>query len=259
VAEQEFTGRRVLITGASKGLGKAAAIAFEKRGARLALVARSDEKLQELKHSFIEQDKHCFFNLDLLISENIVKLTNSISKQWVGVDVILHCIGGSLGVNDTLVDWEEFSKCFKGNIGIASEINRYLVPHMKEQGYGNIIHVSSIAGAEARASVPYNTAKASISGYVRSLGKELAEDSIVVSGILPGVFYGDDNAMFRYEYYRPEEYREFVKTLPQGRMPQAEEYVPILFLLANPESKIMSGSLISLDGAQGQAFFNFSS
>ena len=102
MAEQEFTGRRVLITGASKGLGKAAAIAFEKRGARLALVARSDEKLQELKHSFIEQDKHCFFNLDLLISENIVKLTNSISKQWVGVDVILHCIGGSLGVDEEI-------------------------------------------------------------------------------------------------------------------------------------------------------------
>ena len=256
--EQTFIGRRVLITGASKGLGKAAAIAFESSGARLALVARSDEKLQELKDSFIDQDKHLFYDLDLLLSENILEMTNDISKQWDGIDVILHCVGGSLGVNETLVDWEEFSKSLKGNIGIASQINRHLVPHMKTQGYGNIIHVSSIAGSEARGSVPYNTSKAAISGYVRSLGNELAEDGIIVSGILPGVFYGDDNAMFRYEFYKPEEYREFVRTLPQGRMPQADEYVPILFLLADREATIMSGSVISIDGAQGQAFFNFS-
>ena len=64
--------------------------------------------------------------------------------------------------------------------------------------------------------------------------------------------------MFRYEYYKPEEYLEFVKSLPQGRMPQADEYVPMLILLANPESKIMSGCLISMDGAQGQAYYNYS-
>jgi len=64
--------------------------------------------------------------------------------------------------------------------------------------------------------------------------------------------------MFRYEYYKPEEYQEFVKSLPQGRMPMATEYVPMLFLLSSPESKIMSGSLISMDGAQGKAYYNYS-
>ena len=129
---------------------------------------------------------------------------------------------------------------------------------MKEQGSGNIIHVGSVVSSEARASVPYNTSKAALSGYVRSLGKELVEDGIIVAGILPGAFYGDDNAMFRYEYYKLEEYREFVKSLPQGRMPIADEYIPMLFLLSNQELKIMSGSLISMDGGQGQAYYNFS-
>ena len=257
--EQNFQDKRVLITGASKGLGKAAANAFEQKGARLALVARSDDKLAALKKSFGDPSKHLIFNLDLLDSTNIKKLTSDVIKKWDGVDVILHCIGGSMGVNETLVDWEDFVKCLKGNIGIASEINRYLVPGMREQSFGSIIHVGSIVSSEARASVPYNAGKAALSGYVRSLGKELAEHGIIVSGILPGAFYGDDNAMFRYEYYKPEEYQEFVKSLPQGRMPIADEYVPILFLLANPESKIMSGSLISMDGAQGQAYYNYSS
>ena len=257
--EQNFKDKRMLITGASKGLGKAAAIAFEQEGARLALAARSDDKLDALKRSFDEQDKHLVFNLDLLDSKNIERLTTSIIEKWGGVDIILHCIGGSLGVNDTLVEWEDFTRCLKANIGIASEINRYLVPGMKVQSSGSIIHVGSIVSFEAGASVPYSTAKAALSGYVRSLGKDLAEHSIIVAGILPGAFYGDDNAMFRFEYYKPEEYQEFVKSLPQGRMPIADEYVPMLFLLANPDSKIMGGSLITMDGAQGKAYYNYSS
>ena len=256
--EQNFKDKRVHITGASKGLGKAAAIAFEQEGARLALAARSDDKLETLNNSFGEPNNHLVYNLDLLDSKNIERLTTSIIEKWGGVDIILHCIGGSLGVNDTLEVWENFVRCLKGNIGTASEINRYFVPGMKKQGTGNIIHVGSIVSAEARASVPYNTAKAALSGYVRSLGKELAEHGIIVAGILPGAFYGDDNSMFRYEYYKQEEYQEFVKSLPQERMPNAEEFVPMLFLLSNPESKIMGGSLITMDGAQGKSYYNFS-
>jgi len=254
----KFLDKRILITGASKGLGKAAAIAFEKEGARLSLAARSEEKLEELKNSFDDSGKHLFFKLDLLDSVNIKKLTNDILNQWGGVDVILHCIGGSFGFNESLINWQDFSKSLKGNIGISSEINRLLVPSMKEQGVGNIIHVSSHNAFEAKASIPYNTAKAALSGYIRSLGNELSGNGIIVSGILPGAFYGDDNAMFRYEFYKPKEYQEFVKSLPQQRMPAAGEYVPMLFLLANPESKIMSGSLITMDSGQSQAFYNYS-
>ena len=253
-----FKDKKVLITGASKGLGKAAAISFEGEGAQLALAARSDDKLVELKNSFSIPEKHLAFNLDLLDSSNIEKMSNDISKKWGNIDIILHCIGGSLGINDTLVEWDDFAKCLKGNIGIASEINKLFVPGMKKQGFGNIIHVGSIVGSEAEASVPYNSAKAALSGYVRSMGNELLEQGIIVSGILPGAFYGDGNSMFRYEYYKPEEYQEFVKSLPQGRMPTADEYIPMIFLLSSSESKIMSGSLINMDGAQGKAYYNFS-
>lgn len=254
-----FLDKRILITGASKGLGKAAAIAFEKEGSRLALAARSEEKLEMLKNTFDNPGKHLIFNLDLLDTTNIKKLANDILKKWGGVDVILHCIGGSFGFNESLIDWLDFSSSLKSNIGISSEINRLLVPNMKKQGAGNIIHVSSNVAFEARASVPYNTAKAALSGYIRSLGNELAGKGIIISGILPGAFFGDDNAMFRYQYFKPEEYKQFVNLLPQQRMPNAEEYLPMLFLLSNPESKIMSGSLISMDGGQSQAFFNYSS
>lgn len=254
----DFNGKRVLITGASKGLGKAAAIAFENAGAKLALVSRSGDKLEILKDSFEKPQNHLVYGLDLIDSENVAELSSDILEHWSGIDVILHCIGGSLGVNETLVEWQDFVTCLRGNIGIASEINKHFVPCMQKQGAGSIIHVGSIVSSEARASVPYNTAKAALSGYVRSLGKKLAEQGVIVAGILPGAFHGDGNAMSRFEYYKPEEYQEFIKTLPQQRMPLADEFTPMLFILSNPESRIMSGSLVTMDGAQGQAYYNYS-
>jgi 3-oxoacyl-[acyl-carrier protein] reductase len=251
--------KRILVTGASNGLGRAAAIAFESKGSRLALVARSRDKLNSIISSYNKSDLHLSYDMDLLITSNINELCKDIIDKWGGIDVILHCIGGSLGVNDTLVEWEDFIKVLNGNFGIASQINKHLVPAMKKQGSGNIIHVGSIVAYEALGSVPYGTSKAALSGYVRSLGKELLEDGIIVSGILPGAFYGEDGAMSRYKYYKPEEYKEYVETLPQQRMPEANEYLPILYLLSNSESKVMSGSLITMDGSQGQAYYNFSS
>ena len=130
---------------------------------------------------------------------------------------------------------------------------------MKEQSAGNIVHVGSIVAVESRASVPYNSAKAALSGYVRSLGKELADHGIIVAGILPGAFYGDGNAMFRFQYYKPDEYVKYVDSLPQKRMPHADEYLSMLFLLSDSKSMVMSGSLISMDCAQGLSYYNYSS
>ena len=254
-----FEDKRILVTGASKGLGKSAAIAFEKEGANVVLAARSENELSELMKSFSQPEKHLLYPIDLIESDNIVDMSTDILRKWGGIDILLHCVGGSLGINETLVNWGDFSKCLKANLGIASELNRLFVPAMKEQGAGNIVHVGSTVAFEARASVPYNTAKAALSGYVRSLGKELADHGIIVAGILPGAFYGDGNAMFRFQYYKPDEYGKYVDSLPQKRMPHADEYLSMLFLLSESKSMVMSGSLISMDCAQGLSYYNYSS
>ena len=254
----KFTNKKILITGASKGLGKAAALAFAKEGANIAVVARSGDKIQKLKESLDNSEKHLFFELDLFELNNIKKLTNEILNEWKSLDVILHCTGGSYQLNETLIDWKDFSKSLQGNLGIASEINKEIVPFMQKQGYGNIIHIGGIVSYEGKGSIPYNTSKAALSGYVRSLGNKLIEDGIIVSGILPGAFYGEDNSMFRFEFYKPEEYAEFVKSLPLKRMPNAKEFVPMIFMLSDPKSKLLSGSLITMDGSQSKAYFNYS-
>ena len=139
----------------------------------------------------------------------------------------------------------------KGNLGVSIDINNFFLPDMINRGAGNIIHVSSVVGNQSTASVPYVTAKSSISGYVRTMGNFLAKKNIVLCGVLPGAFIADDNAMSRFKKFKPDEYKNFVESLPDKRMPKAEEYNEIFKILSNPKSKIFCGSMIPLDTGQG--------
>jgi NAD(P)-dependent dehydrogenase (short-subunit alcohol dehydrogenase family) len=108
---------------------------------------------------------------------------------------------------------------YKVNIGVAAEINRLNVPGMVEKRYGRLVHVGSIASQEATASVGYNTVKSALAAYVRSLGRELAESSVVASGILPGAFYAPENSWERLKATKPEVVKEFIeKNLPRELM-----------------------------------------
>ncbi len=90
------------------------------------------------------------------------------------------------------------------NLGSVAEINRLVVPEMMERESGNLVHVGSIASSEAVGSVGYNTVKAGLAAYVRSIGKELARSHIVATGILVGGFTAPENAMFRLKTLTPK-------------------------------------------------------
>jgi len=249
--DQELKGKKVLITGASKGLGREIAINFEKLGCKLFLCARDLELLNNLKSSFSNQSEHHFFNLDLLNDLERNKMLNQIQKDFENPDIIIHCLGGSLGFNNPLDNIENYLKSIKGNLGVAIDINNKFIPNFKKRKFGNIVHVSSVVAKQATASVPYVTAKSAISAYVRTLGNHLADHNVVVSGILPGAFIAENNAMARFKKFKPDEYQEFVNKLPLKRMPHAKEYIEIIKLLSSRKSQIFSGSMIPLDTGQG--------
>lgn len=245
-----FKNKNILITGASKGLGREISVEFKKLGANLILVAR-DKKI--LKGIVKKNDKkHMIFDCDLFDPKNIDIICEYIKKKLKKIDIIVHCLGGSFGINDPMENWHQFQKSIYGNLGNAIEFNSQLIPLMIKKGKGNIIHVSSITGLEAIGSVPYVTSKAAISGYVRSMGNHLSEFGITLCGIVPGAFFGFKNSMSRFKFYKPEEFKKFSKKLPNSRMPKAKEYLDFIKLVSKKESKIFSGSLVSLDTGQGK-------
>ncbi|OGL46312.1 MAG: hypothetical protein A2W05_11700, partial [Candidatus Schekmanbacteria bacterium RBG_16_38_10] len=186
--------KHILITGASKGLGSVCAKALAAQGARLVLMARSEGKLDEVRLSLNRPGMHLSIPLDLTdmsqLSEGIKK-----AKSFLGdIDVVLHVAGGGLGLRDPLLDADGLIKLFTLNLVVAAEINRLIVPDMIKKGKGNLVHIASIASTEATGSVGYNTVKAALAAYVRSLGREIASSSVVATGILPGGFYAPGNS-----------------------------------------------------------------
>ena len=248
---EDFNNKNIIITGASKGLGKTIAIEFERLGCNLALIARSKNLLNEIESTFKKKKTHKIYDIDLLDDDQRKKCLDDIKKRFKQIDIVFHCLGGSFGINDPLDDISSYMKSIKGNLGVSIDINNNFIPQMKSHGKGNIVHISSVVGKQATASVPYVTAKASISGYVRTMGNTLAKDNIILCGVLPGAFIAENNAMNRFKKFKPKEYESFVENLPAKRMPQSNEYIQILKLVSGTNSKIFCGSMIPLDTGQG--------
>jgi 3-oxoacyl-[acyl-carrier protein] reductase len=247
--------KRVLITGASRGLGSICARELAENGAQLVLLARSEEKLEEVRRSCKDNEVHLSVPVDLVETENIHNVIKRAEEHLGKIDVVLHVVGGGLGLRDPLLHPDELIKLFRFNVGIAAEINRIVIPGMMERKTGNLVHVASIASSEATASVGYNTVKAGLAAYVRTLGNELAGSGVVATGILPGAFYAPENSWERHKLNNPEMVKQFIENrLPRGFIGKAEELIPLIFFLCSDAASMMGGCLVPIDAGEGKAY-----
>ena len=172
------------------------------------------------------------------------------------MDIIIHAMGGGLGMHHPLISINDLQLLFMTNLGSAVEINRLVIPQMKKNKKGNIIHIGSIASYESVGSVGYNSAKAAVSAYVRTLGRELSSHNVIMTGILPGGFIGPLNAMHRLRKKNEKIYNGFIKNrLPRKKMGNTNEIMPMIEFLASSSAGMMCGCLIPMDGAEGKAYF----
>ena len=193
--------------------------------------------------------------VDLLEKEAIEPAIQKAQAFLGRIDVVLHAAGGGLGLKDDFLKHEDFLKLFALNLGSAAEINRLVAPEMKERRSGNLVHVGSIASSEGVGSVGYNTVKAALAAYVRSLGRELNRFSVIATGILPGGFISPGNSMARLQEANPEAYRKFTEErLPRRVMGDAGELIPMLALLCSENASMMGGCLVPIDAGEGRAY-----
>jgi len=250
-----FQNKKILITGASKGLGYVCSKTLADNCAGLVLMARSKDQLEELRQTFSNPENHLTIATDFLDKEELINNIKKAKDFLKNIDVILHIAGGGLGLRDPLLSSDDFEKLFLLNLKSVIEINHLIVPDMIERKSGNVVHIGSIASNEAVASVGYNTSKAALAAYVRSLGREIANTGVVVTGILPGGFHAPGNAMDRLKFNKPEVYHQFIKErIPRGFMGQAEELIPLILFLCSKEASMMGGCMVPIDGGEGVSY-----
>ncbi|ALC91682.1 short-chain dehydrogenase [Bacillus sp. FJAT-18017] len=247
-------GKNILITGGSKGIGKAIAAAFVAEGANVSISARGMDALEKTNEEI--EGKATIFQADITNPEEREKLIMSFVEKYGTIDVLINNAGGSNGGNATETDMDLYYKAMELNYFSAVHLSKLAVEHMKKQQSGSIINITSIFGRESGGKVTYNNAKSALISFTKSLADEVISSGIRVNSIAPGsILHETGNWKKRLEA-DPEGIKEFVKKeIPAGRFGTPEEIANVAVFLASEKASWIVGASINVDG--GQSRMNF--
>jgi len=247
-ARFEFTGRRVWVTGASRGLGRAIALGFAASGADVALTARSAEGLQSVAREAEELGaKTLALPASVSDPEAVSGVLAEIDRSWGGLDVLVNCAGVSpMFKKAELVEDDEWRLVLDVNVTGSFLCAREAGKVMLGAGAGAIVNVSSIhgqVGAERMAA--YSASKGAVDALTRTLALEWASRGVRVNTISPGYFETDMTEALRgHQKWR----RHLLDRIPMGRFGVPEELVSAALFLASDASGFMTGSNVVVDG-----------
>ena len=247
MTNKDLEGKLALITGASKGLGKAMAIALGQAGARLALVSRD---LKQLKNSAGEVKEAGgsaeVFQADVIDEQQVLKLESEVTAKMGKVQILINNAGINIRkpITDfTLSEWRQVTDT---NLTGVFLMCRAFVPHMKGQNYGRIINMTSIMSHVALPGrSAYAASKHGLLGLTKALALELASDKITVNGISPGPFATEMNTPI---LQNPEANQQFISNIPLGRWGKVEEVGKLAAFLCSEEAGFITGTDILIDG-----------
>lgn len=183
----------VLVTGASRGIGKAISIAVAQSGAEVILVARDEEKLKQVKEEINHfKGKAVVIKADFSKENEVIRLFEQIKKKYQRLDVLINNAGVASFGNTEDFPIEEFDKIMNVNIRSVFLACQKAIKLMKEKNNGYIINISSVVGFKGyNEQCAYGISKHGVMGLTKSLAVELQEQNIRVSAILPGGVYTD--------------------------------------------------------------------
>lgn len=238
--------KTVLVTGASRGIGKASALRFAAEGFHVFLNAnKSIEALEEVKNQ-IEEKYNTSCTLvpgDIGNPSDVRQIFQKISETAKGLDVLVNNAGiAYMGLLTDMTD-DEWDKIIQTNLSSVFYCCRSALPYMLSQKEGRIINISSMWGTVgASCEVAYSAAKSGIHGFTRALAKELAPSNIQVNALACGVIDTSMNDLLC-----EEDKIALAEEIPAGRFAEPEEVAELVWQTANAPA-YMTGQIIGIDG-----------
>lgn len=238
--------KTVLITGSSRGIGRAAAALFAKKGYNTVInYNKSKERAEELCSELSLQG--CLvmaIKADVSDYEETNKMFDAIGRRFGGVDILVNNAAVAeqkLVIDMTPSDWKRIIDI---NLNGYFNTARLALPHMIEKKHGKMVNISSVWGIRgASMEAHYSASKAGVIGLTKSLAKEYALSGIQVNCIAPGVIDTEMNGIFD-----REEILSIIDLIPAGRMGRPEEVAELIFFLASDKADYITGQVIEIGG-----------
>jgi 3-oxoacyl-[acyl-carrier protein] reductase len=253
-------GRSAAVAAASRGLGRATALALAREGCSVAICGRDEAKSRETAASIEKETggRVIAITADMSASADCARFIEETVAAFGRLDILVTNTGGPPAGNFDATDPAQWDKAYVALLGNVVSLVRAAVPHMKEAKWGRILNIASLSVKQPIDNlVLSNTLRPAIAGLSKSLSKELGQHGILVNTICPGYTrtsrleeLAEDKAK-RTGSTKEEFYEMLGKNSPLGRIAEAEEFGSVAAFLCSERASYVSGVALAVDGGAG--------
>ncbi len=251
----QIAGKTALVTGGSRGIGRATAIRLGREGCSVGICARDPEGMRRTLAELRAEGVQAHGTVaDVGRAGDVERFVQEVDDVFGRVDLLVANAGGTAGgrfLSSTQTDWAE---TFELNVGHAARAVRECVPRMQRSGGGAAVIITSISGWKPAPRPQYGAAKAAAIYLAMELGRELAPQRIRVNAVSPGSILFPGGGWESMRASDPERFQAFVnRDFPHGRLGTAEEVADVVTFLLSERASWVTGTHVCVDGAQGRA------
>lgn len=247
-----LSGRSVIVTGASRGIGRSIAEAFAAEGTRLTICARGAETLEATRAALEGLGAEVeAVAADVTTPEGAARIIERAVSRFGGVDVLVNNAGGSDRSAELVA---AFERSFALNVTSALRLMELARPHLARSGQGAVVNIASIYGRESGGGSAYNATKSAQIAMSKALAREWIREGIRVNSVAPGSIAFEGGSWGRRLVEEPERMRAFIASdIPAGRFGQPDEVASVVVFLASPRASWLVGATINVDGGQSRS------
>lgn len=243
--------KKVLIVGASKGIGRGIAMGFAHENTHIVGVARTEELLKEVKQEAIKEGAASFeYEVSDIINGDCIALAQKLLGKYGLFDVIVHNVGTSLCGNKHLGASEDWIKALRTNALASIDMNSVFLPPMIERGSGHVIHISSISAVMQRGNPLYASSKTFLNAYVTTVGRMLAPTGVLMCSVMPGAVAFEGSYWDKFIKEGHPRVQDFLRHhQAANRFGTPEEIANAVVFMASDRASFMQATNIPVDGA----------
>jgi len=244
----DLAGRRAIVAGGSRGIGRAIALAFAEAGAAVSICARGAERLAATREEIAKHGRTAHSaTCDLADEAAVPRYIEEAAEALGGIDILVNNASG-FGASDDEKGW-----AVSVSVDLMATVRaiRAALPHLEKSGSGVILNISSISGLRATPRTPpYAAIKAAVVNYTLTEAAALARKGIRVNCIAPGSIEFPGGTWERARLNNPDLYGRILRSIPFGRLGKPEEVAQVALFLCSPLAGWVTGQTIAVDGGQ---------